>query len=216
MVRTGAYEPASLNLALSLMYEQPGLFVDVGANFGLFTCAIATIPNAAVVSLEPDAANCAELRQNVRMNRFQNVVIEQIAASAQSSRVQLIQRTKGNSGTVAVRLASDPSSDTQWIKAEPLKEILKEAASSTSPTLIKIDVEGFERAVLDGIDFAGPQRPQNIIFEYTPQLTSRSWASFDEVREYFSARSYILSDVRGQEITDANDILEDNIWARAL
>ena len=54
--------------------------------------------------------NCAELHQNVRMNRFQNVVIEQIAASAQSSLVQLIQRMKGNSGTVAVQ-------DNIWARA---------------------------------------------------------------------------------------------------
>jgi hypothetical protein len=41
--RTGYYEHASLALALRIMAAQPGLFVDVSAKFGWYTCAVAAI-----------------------------------------------------------------------------------------------------------------------------------------------------------------------------
>ena len=47
---TGHYEPASLSLVLRTMAHQPGLFVDVGSNFGWYTCAIASIAGSAVLA----------------------------------------------------------------------------------------------------------------------------------------------------------------------
>lgn len=216
MVRTGAYEPESLKLALRLMGEEPGLFVDVGANFGLFTCAIATIPEARILSLEPDADNCRMLRRNVAKNSFGNVTIRQIAAGAKAGLVQLVRRRAGNSGTVAVRQAEDSHAPQgEWIKVQPLKDILAEhEGPGRAPILVKIDVEGFERQVLDGIDLSGAARPRHIIFEYVPEFGT--WQSFEEMRAYFAARAYHLTDVRGRPITDAREILEYNIWARAV
>src|ERR1700731_4036235 len=63
--KTGSYEPTSLALALTIMSAEPGLFVDVGANFGWYTCAVASIASTNVIAIEPDPQNCAALRANI-------------------------------------------------------------------------------------------------------------------------------------------------------
>ena len=65
--KTGHYEPTSLSLALRIMREEPGLFVDVGANFGWYTCAVAATSACTVISIEPDCENCASLRRNIAL-----------------------------------------------------------------------------------------------------------------------------------------------------
>jgi FkbM family methyltransferase len=100
--KTGFYEPASLALAMRLMAAEPGLFVDVGAHLGWYTCAVASIAGCKVISIEPDCGNCAALRDNLAINRFDNVTVFNGAAASHASLLSLAMRSRGNAGTVAV------------------------------------------------------------------------------------------------------------------
>src|SRR5262245_30443201 len=73
--KTGYYERASLDLALRIMAGNPGLFVDVGANFGWYTCAVGALAGSTVISIEPNCQNCSLLRANIALNRLQNAII---------------------------------------------------------------------------------------------------------------------------------------------
>src|SRR5580700_11245344 len=147
--RTGSYEPASLALALKIMSAEPGLFVDVGANFGWYTCAVAPIAGATVIGIEPDAENCAALCANIDRNGLRNVVVFHGAVGPQPALLAMARRSPGNSGTVAVASGTNPGSGSYWTGSTPLQNLLSALAQPAArPVLIKIDVEGFEPQVL--------------------------------------------------------------------
>ncbi|HVH82060.1 MAG TPA: FkbM family methyltransferase [Stellaceae bacterium] len=210
ILRTGNYEPASLGLALRLMQATPGLFVDVGANFGWFSCAVAGIAGSTVIAVEADCANCAALRRN--LTGFANAVVVNAAAGSRFDTLPIRRRAFTNSGTVAIEPA-DAASCRDWVAAVPLSDLLhRVGASPERPILVKIDVEGFEPQVLAGLDFAGPSRPRNIIMEYEPTLSA--WESLVALDAFFAERGYDVLDVHGRPVAAAESIPEANIWAR--
>jgi FkbM family methyltransferase len=124
--KTGYYEPASLSLALRLMTDEPGLFVDVGSNFGWYTCAAAGIAGSAVISIEPDCKNCASLRENIMLNKLQNVIVFNGAVGSDSEIVRLARRAPTNSGTGAVMSDHETSNSGDYlVSTVPLEILLK-------------------------------------------------------------------------------------------
>jgi FkbM family methyltransferase len=214
--RTGSYEPASLDLALKIMSAEPGLFVDVGANFGWYTCAVASIAGTSVIGIEPDPENCAALCANIDRNALRTVVVFHGAVGAQPALLAMSKRSSGNSGTVAVVAGRPvPGSGSYWAGSTTLQNLLKALVQPpTRPVLIKIDVEGFEPDVLGGLDFAGPFRPKNILIECDRALGPAAWGSYEKFAAFFTERGYEVLDVTGQPFTGDGPFLEENAWAR--
>jgi FkbM family methyltransferase len=214
--RTGSYEPASLKLALSIMSAEPGLFVDVGANFGWYTCAVAPIAGATVIGIEPDAENCAALCANIDGNGLRNVVVFHGAVGPRSALLPMFRRSPGNSGTVTV--AAGPAAaggGSYWVGSTPLRDLLNALVQPAArPVLIKIDVEGFEPQVLEGLNFAGPFRPKNILIEYDRTLGAAAWGCYENFAAFLPQRGYDLFDVTGRPISGDGSLLEENAWAR--
>jgi FkbM family methyltransferase len=214
--KTGYYEPASLNLALLIMAREPGLFVDVGANFGWYTCAIGAVVGVTVISIEPDCENCALLRGNTAQNKLQNVLVFNGAVGRKFETVQMIRRVRANKGAIAIRSddeAADPHGD--WVATVPLETLLRQFVDPPArPVLIKIDVEGSERDVLEGLDFDGPFRPKNILMEFDPELAKRAWGSLGNLQAFFAAKGYELLDVFGRQLGNRDEVPEANVWAQ--
>jgi len=215
--RTGYYEPATLDLALRIMATEPGLFVDVGANFGWYTCAVASIAGATVISIEPDCENCAFLRANIALNGFRNVVVFSGAVGPSPAVLPMSRRSSANSGTVAVlgpdELAS--AQDRHWVAATALDILLARLVRPAARlVLMKIDVEGFEPQALAGLDFNGPFRPKNILLECDRALSIPRWGSRDKLATFFADRGYELLDVFGRPLAGEGALPEENVWAR--
>lgn len=214
--KTGAYEPQTLGLALRLMAAEPGLFVDVGAHFGWYTCAVASLAGANVVAIEPDAENCAALRSNVALNRFQNVAVCNAAVAPEPALLRLSKPSAGNSGTV--RVAADPATGEtaqQWVAAIRLETLLNEVVRPAArPVLLKIDVEGFEPAALAGLDFAGRFRPKHMLIECDDAFCAQSWGSRQRFAAFFAERDYDLFEVSGRPFAHDGALPEANVWAR--
>jgi len=213
--KTGAYEPQTLALALRIMAAEPELFVDVGAHFGWYTCAVASLAGSNVVAIEPDAENCSALRANVALNGFQSVSICNVAVGPEPALLALSRRSVGNSGTVTVANSAVTAEPQNWVAAVTLENLLNELLdASVRPTLLKIDVEGFEPAVLAGLDFNGRFRPKHILIEYDDAFCARSWGSRERFAAFFAARDYDLFDVSGRAFACDATLPEANVWAR--
>lgn len=213
IVTHGSYEPASLRLALRIMTEEPGLFVDVGAHVGLFSCAVAAAAGSRVIAVEPDCGNCAALRANVALNGRRNIAIVNAAAGRDVAVAPTVRRASGNSGTVAVE--ADAVEATNWVATLSLDQMLTRLVDPPArPVLIKIDTEGWEPQVLAGIDLSGPFRPRNIIMEYEPAFAEKGWGGLAEIEAFLSARGYEVLDVFGRALTCCSVLDEANIWAR--
>ena len=78
---------------------------------------------------------------------------------------------------------------------------------------MKIDVEGFEPEVFQGMDFTAGYRPENIIMEWVPDSRlSRDNLAF--CFELLSRNGYEPLSVTGSQFADAQLLPEENVWWR--
>lgn len=213
LVNVGAYEPRTLRLARHLMVDG-GTFIDVGANVGLYSLAIGAIRNATVVAVEPDSANGLELRLNIERNELSVRIFS--GALGRAPGFARIQRRSGNNSGSAFITSTVAESGTVgvWVPVSRLDDVIAAmAADLPRPKLIKLDIEGAERDALEGLNFAGPHRPENVILEVN-QLSSSVWGGHDGLCRYFADRGYELYSVDGERFTPNSQLLEDNVWAK--
>jgi FkbM family methyltransferase len=163
------YEPelACLERVLS-----PGsVFVDVGANIGIYTLVASRIvgDTGRVIAFEPSAQSFPILQRNIALNGFKNVLAFPFALSQISGQARLYRGP--NPGLNS--LGKDPSweEDVEEIAIEPLDLVLHQI-STDHVDVIKMDVQGAEELVLRGaVKIVATSRPL-IIFEVFPEGTA--------------------------------------------
>jgi FkbM family methyltransferase len=130
--------------------EQTDVFVDVGANLGLYTC-LAASKGRRVVAIEPLASNLRYLYRNIRSNRLKGVEVFPVGLSSAPGLSVL-----GGIGAQASFLPNWAQADysfNQYVETVcPVStlDIVLGNRFSGMRLLIKIDVEGFEFEVLQG------------------------------------------------------------------
>lgn len=127
-------------------------FVDVGANLGYYTCiASKLMPEGQVYAFEMDDDNLELLGKNVRLNNTNNVRIIRGAVTNSSSPVQYIKDTA--KASVGFGLTKHPEKDQVHGNLVSVDGIVLDEyfQDSPAPDLYKIDVEGAELMVLQGM-----------------------------------------------------------------
>ena len=149
---------------------KPSLFIDIGANIGLYSCVLvknACVPEA--LAFEPDRGNAQALTENVARNGLsEQIRIAQVALGAQEGEAWLAEGPQSNRGTS--RLMEPPAETGARTAPEratrgdvdvaaagtaryrvPLRRLDAMLALRDSCLMIKIDVEGREAGVLAGM-----------------------------------------------------------------
>jgi FkbM family methyltransferase len=127
--------------------------VDVGANIGSYTVLAGGVAQASVVALEPSPATFGDLLDNIGLNRLQHLVRPfNMALGEQRGHLRF---TVGLD-TVNHVLSPDETTDAVTVDVCTLDDLLAEFLSGladpaiSGPTVVKIDVEGFETQVIRG------------------------------------------------------------------
>jgi FkbM family methyltransferase len=142
-VYTGLHEFEEMAFVLHLLRGQD-TFVDVGANIGSYTVLASAVIGAKSISFEPISATYEHLVRNIRLNGIeQNVLAENIGIGSASGELRFTAKLD----TVNHVLGEDEDFDDA---NTVLVKTLDEALEHIWPTLIKIDVEGFETSVVEG------------------------------------------------------------------
>ena len=140
------YEPLTTRVFLDAI--APGaVVVDVGAHIGYYACLAGRVagPHGTVHAIEPAAENVSVLRANVARNGLGNVIIHEVAAAA-------------TTGERAFTLTD--ASDSHGFYDHPLAHTVEKVRVPTRAVdelvpgradVIKIDAEGAELEVLEGI-----------------------------------------------------------------
>ena len=132
---------------------QPGdCFIDVGANCGVFTLLAAEQvgPDGLVVAFEPCFSTFAKLVRNIGLNALDNVLPFNMALAALTQPELLDNSATGHSGRFSI--ANEPVETGERVMTLSISDFpgLLKLISDRSIT-VKIDVEGFEYAVLQGL-----------------------------------------------------------------
>ncbi|QXP94871.1 FkbM family methyltransferase [Methylococcus capsulatus] len=157
------------------------LFVDVGANLGSYTVLAAGAVGADCMAFEPIAETAANLRRNVALNRLENKVeVYEIGVGPTNTALRFTENLDAMNRVVSGR-------DTgRLLEIKSLDAILGERA----PTLIKIDVEGFEMAVLEGaVETLNRLELLALIIELNPQVKDYGYA-VDAIPTFLAAKGF--------------------------
>lgn len=122
--------------------------LDIGANVGVYTLFAAAVMGITVTALEPESLNFARLNQNIRANRMSEQVTAFPFAASSQSKAGLLKVGRlilGHSGHQVTRRTMSKPEHVQGTLMTRIDDL------NLSPTHIKIDVDGEEPDIIEGM-----------------------------------------------------------------
>ncbi len=150
--------------------------IDVGANFGYYTCLMSRFcPAGRIVAIEVDADVCALARDNIAINGFNHIAEAVHAAASDSSKPLTLHRRHTRSGNTSVaRMPEEFLAQHGEAASQPF-EVAGMRIDDLLPRFdgrvdfIKIDVEGAEPLALRGARETIERNPHlTIVMEWSP------------------------------------------------
>lgn len=141
-VYCGLAEPADMGFVLHALRPE-SLFLDVGANVGVYTVMASGAVGATSIAIEPAPSTVRKLKRNILINGISaSVEIANVAVGDSSQTV----RFTTESDTMNHVVSSEENVNFCEVDMKPLDAIL----AGRSPDVMKIDVEGYELPILTG------------------------------------------------------------------
>jgi FkbM family methyltransferase len=137
----GLHEFTEMAFVLHLL-RAGDLFADIGANVGSYTVLAAGVRGARVIAVEPDPSASAALARNIALNRLgDRVSVKSVAVGA-------------SVGALAFSIGQDTTNHVVSEGDEDHQKVRQTTAdllfADETPLAMKLDVEGYEAAVLAG------------------------------------------------------------------
>ena len=172
-----AYEAPLTNWIARRVQDAPqGLYVDVGANFGWYTCVMAGLcePGGRVVAFEPADENLRRLRANIAANQLEDRVRVVAQGAAREPGTAVLHRAPDANPGMHSFVAMPHLDGGGAGVALPLTTLDVELAGDDRPVeLIKLDIEGYEfDALLGARDTL--RRTRAVVLEYSPAFLRKA------------------------------------------
>lgn len=122
--------------------------LDIGANVGVYSMFAAVVQGAVVTALEPESLNFARLNQNIRANRMSERITAYPFAASDLSHTGILKvgrMTLGHSGHQVTRRTMTKPEHLQGTWMTKIDDMF------LKPTHIKIDVDGDEPRIIEGM-----------------------------------------------------------------
>jgi FkbM family methyltransferase len=209
LVLYGAYEKHEISLLTSLV-NLGDYVLDVGANIGLYTLHLsrAVGPHGQVIAVEPDPDNLTILRKNLESNDCSNVVVIPHAFGNKHETRKLYQVDKNRGNLSFADLGkTDQSID---VEVRPGKTVLETLAKQ--PRVVKIDVEGAEPMVLEGLSYD----PEVILFEFVPEQLEALEQNAKALLRRLEEKGYVLYLIEGDGKRNDDARSAESIYQYAL
>ena len=160
----GVWEP-EITALFRAELNSNDVFFDIGANVGYFTCLALRMGVDCAVAFEPDPQTFEILEMNVALNGFERSRVALIP-KALSSEVQRLQFKRAHVANIGTSGFTNPAPVASFeVEAETLDHLIL-VMRLPWPTVVKIDVEGWEEQVLQGsLELLFKHPPRLILFE---------------------------------------------------
>jgi FkbM family methyltransferase len=185
------------------------LVIDVGANIGVLTALFAhwVGPNGRIIAIEPEPVNVAALRRRMKRRDLAPIVeIVPAAAGDGNGRAQL-RITPHHPGDHQLVAVGDRAGDTIEVDSVTLDDLLA-ARNGRCPSLLKIDVQGAELAVLRGARQTLTRCRPVVLIEVDRNALARAGSNEHEVSQFLAALGYAPHGLRdGQRLCHGSSLL---------
>lgn len=196
MVFLGSYEPHLAGIFAGLG-GAGSVVADIGANVGAHTLTMARQvgTEGRVLAFEPNPTVRRKLETNISLNGLNCVEIFECALGDRQTQMKLrVPRSDtpeaSNSGLSSL-LALDTPHDLVDVLVQPFDSVI-ESLSLDRLDLIKIDVQGFEQRVLQGMGGVLQRFSPAIVFEYEDWAWSLSGSHWSVVESLLFGGGYRL------------------------
>lgn len=198
LVSEGFYEPSVTDFICNNV-KQEYHCLDIGANFGYYSCIMAKLAwQGRVIGVEADSQTCELLRDNIYINWVERVCTFRNLAIADKDDYLTLYRRDTRAGNTSImkpepswlREMGEPPAESFTVKSAPIDSFLEQLSGRID--LIKIDIEGAEPLAFQGISETVKLNPCiKFIIEWCPgQITAAGF----ELREFAKT----ISDLRLQ------------------
>jgi FkbM family methyltransferase len=180
------------------------VFIDVGANVGLFSLFVAACARcqARILAVDPEPENLARLRFNIRINSGLPIRVIPVALADRAGELAIQVDRRDRGGTRVRKIAGGEAS---IVEARTLLQILAQE-SIDAVDAIKIDVEGAEDTVLVPFFRDAPESlwPRLILIEDSRELWNFDLFSLLAAKGYtVTSRTRLNLMLRRVPISDA-------------
>jgi FkbM family methyltransferase len=191
LINGGRYEEENLEVLHSFVAPDT-VFIDIGANVGFFTLQIARrlTGGGRVYAFEPHPKLAELLRRNAYVNGLSGIVsCFSLALSDENASAELYYPQGHLGGGQVVSAAAPLPGDGRTVVRSELRRLDDVLGTDFVCDLVKVDVEGHEINVLDGMRAIVANSPKmKILFE---KLIPDSGTE-PQFERYFSERDFIL------------------------
>jgi FkbM family methyltransferase len=194
---TGAFEPTQMAF-LAATVKEGMTFLDVGANFGLYTLLASRLvgKSGRVIAVEPSSREFAHLSGNVALNGLTNVSLLNCAATDRSGEAELILAGTAQSGHNTLGAFGYPSvssAGNERVRTTTMDSMVAESGVSRIDC-IKMDIEGAELLALRGSTGILEKFRPTILLELSDRTLRGQNCSSGDVLEFFQEHDYAVFD----------------------
>jgi FkbM family methyltransferase len=145
------YEPEIFH-CFELIKDEPFSFVDGGANWGFWSVLASSEAYGSVetIAYEPMPATYAFLERNAALNGARFDVVQKAIAAHAIKDIPMTASANAEASAVGASIAADQSGrgEAIYVDADGIDDVLS-GLESDAPTVIKLDLEGVERSVIE-------------------------------------------------------------------
>ena len=162
------------------MIKQGDVILECGAHHGITTVVLSNWvgDKGKVIAFEPVPNNCDIIKKNIDLNGLTNVILERKAVGSETGQINIT----GNSNTMVLI----------YQKGIEVEITCLDEYEYLQPSMLKIDVEGFEAEVLKGAKKILSRRPKIAIEIHTEALRQYYDSSIDEIFGLIDVGAYKL------------------------
>ncbi len=173
----GGWDQGEISYVCEHMVEQGDVILECGAHHGELTILLSHSvgPQGKVLAFEPVPRNMEILQRQIELNDLSNVELVHAAVGREPGWVRITDESN------AQVLAAGPGVEVPVVSLDDYVHL--------QPTLLKIDVEGFEAELLKGAQEVLALKPKVALEIHTPSL-GRYGTSVEEVLELVRWESY--------------------------
>lgn len=198
------YETMTTRLILESLMDWD-TFIDVGANNGYFTVLASKKvgKEGTVYAFEPASTTYKRLTRNLELNNCDNVKAHNLAVSNRRGKTSFYEFPDRDGENSLV-----PLSGTKEITVDVVT--LDEMCQNVRPKIVKIDVEGYEREVLEGARHVIFDNNASIILEYNRHVLLRKKENFDDLLKMLTREGYKMRMVDEAGMRIGNSDIRDH------
>jgi len=170
------------------------VFYDVGANIGLYSLLVADVVNRPVIAFEPHPTNADRLEENGDLNDADISILRcALADSAGEAELAVALDKVGSAGHT---LVPDETSGHGSITISKVRgDELITRRGLPHPTVLKIDVEGGEQGVLDGLEATLSRPDCRLVYcETHAERLKKQGSSVADVRATLESHGFTLTE----------------------